>query len=110
MIADLLMARSAIGYGLAWICVVVIFGGSSWLLLTGVVIAFLQRCGLSWLQAIFFTSITSLVVTGIAAWRALHFFELSSFQSTRRQLRRLGLISDDEDDDDPPHPSKDQSS
>ncbi|MBB5863812.1 phage holin family protein [Xanthomonas sp. 3058] len=97
--ADLQLARSAFGRGLAWACVAVVFGASTWLLLAGAIIALLQRAGLSWFQALFFTAVASLLVTGIAAWRVFFYFDHTAFNATRRQLVKLGLFDDGSDDD-----------
>ncbi|AKU52069.1 phage holin family protein [Xanthomonas arboricola pv. juglandis] len=98
--ADLQLARSAFGRGLAWACVAVVFGASSWLLLAGAIIALLQRAGLSWFQAMFFTALASLLVTGIAAWRVFFYFDHTGLNATRRQLVKLGIFDDSSDDDD----------
>ena len=50
--ADLALARSAIGRALAWLAVGIVFGASAWLLVTGALIAVLQRLGWSWLQSL----------------------------------------------------------
>ncbi|WP_115557354.1 phage holin family protein [Xanthomonas campestris] len=97
--ADLQLARSAFGRGLAWACVAVVFGASSWLLLAGAIIALLQRAGLSWFQAMFFTALASLLVTGLAAWRGFFYFDHTGMNATRRQLVRLGIFDDGNDDD-----------
>lgn len=97
---DLALARSAFGRGLAWAGVAMIFGGSAWLLLTGAVIALLERLGFSWFQAMFLTAMVSLLVAGIAAWRVVYFFEHTGLHATRRQLRRMGLFDEPGDDDD----------
>ena len=93
---DLAMARSAFGHGVLWACVLVIFGATSWLLLAGTLIALLRWFNLSWLQSVFFTALASLFMTGVAVWRAIHFFELMSLQATRRQLQQLGIFRDEE--------------
>nr|WP_228733771.1 phage holin family protein [Xanthomonas euvesicatoria] len=98
--ADLQLARSAFGRGLAWACVAVVFGASSWLLLAGAIIALLQRAGLSWFQAMFFTALASLLVTGIAAWRVFFYFDHTGMNATRRQLIKLGIFDDPSKDDD----------
>ncbi|PPU78386.1 hypothetical protein [Xanthomonas cucurbitae] len=98
--ADLQLARSAFGHGLAWACVAVVFGASSWLLLAGAIIALLQRAGLSWFQAMFFTALASLVVTGIAAWRVFFYFDHTGLNATRRQLVELGIFDDGSGDED----------
>ncbi|MDG2523758.1 phage holin family protein [Stenotrophomonas sp. HITSZ_GD] len=98
--ADLALARSAFGRGLAWAGVAVVFGASSWLLLTGAIIALLQRLGLSWFQSLFFTALVSLAMTGIAIWRVSHFFDHTGLHATRRQLSRLGLFDEQGEEDD----------
>jgi len=100
--ADLQLARSAFGRGLAWACVAVVFGASSWLLLAGAIIALLQRAGLSWFQAMFFTALASLLVTGLAAWRVFFYFDHTGMNATRRQLVRLGIFDDGNDDETSP--------
>lgn len=98
--ADLALARSAFGRGLAWAGVAVVFGASSWLLLTGAIIALLQRLGLSWFQSLFFTALVSLAMTGLAIWRVSHFFDHTGMHATRRQLSRLGLFDEHGEDED----------
>lgn len=98
--ADLALARSAFGRGLAWAGVAVVFGASSWLLLTGAIIALLQRAGLSWFQSLFFTALVSVAMTGLAVWRVSHFFDHTGLHATRRQLSRLGVFDEDDDEDD----------
>jgi len=102
--ADLALARSAFGRGLAWAGVAVVFGASSWLLLTGAMIALLQRVGLSWFQSLFFTALVSIAMTGIAVWRVSHFFDHTGMHATRRQLSKLGLFDEQSEDDDAPTP------
>ena len=98
--ADLALARSAFGRGLAWAGVAIVFGASSWLLVTGAIIALLQRVGLSWFQSLFFTALVSLAMTGLAIWRVSHFFDHTGLHATRRQLSRLGLFDEHDEDDD----------
>ncbi len=98
--ADLAMARSAFGRGLAWAGVAIVFGASAWLLLAGAIIALLQRFGFSWFQAMAFTAIASMAVTAVAAWRVSYFFDHTGLHATRRQLARMGLIDEHGDDDD----------
>jgi len=108
--ADLALARSAFGRALAWTGAAIVFGASSWLLLTGAIIALLQRLGLTWFQSLFFTALVSLVVTGVAVWRVSHFFDHTGMHATRRQLSRLGLFDEHDDEDEadtgtPPTPA-----
>ncbi|MEP6908683.1 MAG: phage holin family protein [Pseudoxanthomonas sp.] len=96
--ADLALARSAIGRALAWVAVAIVFGASAWLLVVGALIAVLQRFGWTWLQSLSFAAALSVVVTGLAALRTLHYFECAGMHATRRQLAKLG-IGDDENED-----------
>jgi len=104
--ADFALSRSALGRGLAWAAVAVVFGASAWLLTMGAAIALLQSWGLSWLASISIATLISLVVTCIAAWRVSVFFDYAGMHATRRQLSRLGMFSesghDDDDDGDAP--------
>ena len=102
--AELALARSAFGRALAWVAGGIVFGASAWLLVTGALIALLQRFGWSWLQSLSFVAAISLVVTGVAVWRVGHYFDLTGMHATRRQLSRLGLL--DEKDDEPAPPEK----
>jgi len=107
--ADLALARSALGRGLAWTGVAVVFGASSWLLLTGALIALLQRFGWSWLQSLSLAAFVSVAVTGLAIWRVMYFFDNAGLHATRRQLTRLGWFDepgkDAAEEDDIPAPS-----
>ena len=97
--ADLSLARSALGRALAWVGVAIAFGASSWLLLMAALVSLLQRLGLSWLAALGIAALMSLGVTAFAGWRALHYFEHTRLEATRRQLARLGLVGHDPDDE-----------
>ena len=96
--ADLALARSALGRALAWVAVGIVFGASAWLLVVGALIAVLQRLGWSWLQSLSFAAVLSIVVTAVAVWRTIHYFDRAGLHATRRQLSRLG-IGDEGDDD-----------
>ena len=96
--ADLARARSAMGRARAWVGVAIVFGASSWLLLMGALIALLQGFGWSWLQAMSFASVLSLLVTGFAAWRTARHFDHAGMHATRRQLARLGIGDAGEDE------------
>ena len=98
--ADFALSRSALGRGLAWAGVAVVFGASAWLLLMAALIALLFTLGLSWLLSISLAALISLVVTGVAAWRVTVFFDMAGMPATRRQLARLGLFDEHGDDDD----------
>ncbi|WP_425480717.1 phage holin family protein [Luteimonas yindakuii] len=114
--ADFALARSATGRAMAWVAIAVVFGASAWLLLMGALIVLLQRIdGISWLGSFSITALVSLVVTGVAGWRASVFFDYAGMHASRRQLQRLGLFSEDDEDDDqssadkgtrPPMPSE----
>jgi len=105
--ADFALARSAFGRGLAWAGAATVFGASAWLLVTGTLIALLQRGGLSWLQSLALAALVSIVATVFSAWRVSRYFEYMGMHATRRQLTRLGLFDEDgsadnDDDDRPP--------
>ena len=100
--ADLALARSAIGRALAWVAVGIVFGASAWLLVIGALIAVLQRLGWSWLQSLSFAAVLSLVVTAVAAWRTIHYFDRAGLHATRRQLARLGMGDEGGDEEEKP--------
>jgi hypothetical protein len=100
--ADFALARSALGRGLAWTGVAVVFGASAWLLLTGAMIALMQASGLSWLASISIAAAISLAVAGIAAWRVSVFFDMAGMHATRRALSELGMFNETDDDDGDP--------
>ncbi|MGH8083538.1 MAG: phage holin family protein [Lysobacter sp.] len=101
LIADLALARSALGRALLWVSVAIVFGASSWLLLMAALIALLQGAlGWSWLASMSAAAGLSLIVTALGVWQALRYFEHTRLSATRRQLRRLGLGHEDDDDDD----------
>ncbi len=62
-------------------------------------IALLQSWGMSWLQALLITSLLSLLVTALAAWRVSFFFQHTGMHATRRQLSRLGLFDEPSEED-----------
>ena len=104
--ADLAMARSAAGRGLAWGGAAVVFGATAWLLATAWVVALLERVGgLSWLSALALATVFNLIITGVAAWRAARFFDYMGLHATRRQLSRLGLFDEHGEDVDGPVPA-----
>jgi hypothetical protein len=100
--ADLALARSAFGRALAWVAVAIVFGGSAWLLVTGALIAVLQRLGWSWLQSLSLVAAISVIITGVAVWKVGHYFDMTGMHATRRQLSRLGLFDDKDDEPAPP--------
>ena len=97
--ADFALARSAFGRALAWAGVAIVFGASAWLFLAATFIALLQSWGMSWLHALLLTSVVSLAVTGLAAWRVSYFFNFTGMHSTRRQLSKLGLFDEPSEED-----------
>jgi hypothetical protein len=99
VVADLALARSALGRALAWVAVAIVFGASAWLLAMAAVIALLQALGWSWLVSIAVCAGLSLAVTAVASWRVGRFFDHAGMHATRRQLATLG-IGDDSDDSD----------
>lgn len=99
VVADLALARAALVRALVWLTVAVAFGASAWLLVMGACIALLQALGWSWLASISFTAAISLAVTGLGAWQALRYFDMSRLDATRRQLARLGIGDGEEDAD-----------
>lgn len=108
--ADFALARSAFGRALAWACVAIVFGASAWLLVTGALIALMQRFGFSWLQSLSLAAFVSLAMTAFAAWRVGRYFDYTGMHATRRQLSRLGLFDEngspeDEDEAPPASPS-----
>lgn len=110
--ADFALARSAFGRGLAWAGAATVFGASAWLLLTGTLIALMQRGGMSWLASLALAALMSVLATAFSAWRVARYFDYTGMHATRRQLTRLGLFDedgsgDDEDDDDAPPPAAD---
>ncbi|MBL8256820.1 MAG: phage holin family protein [Pseudoxanthomonas mexicana] len=103
--ADFALARSAFGRALAWAGVAIVFGASAWLLVTGALIALMQRFGFSWLQSLSFAALLSLAVAGFAAWKVGRYFDHTGLHATRRQLSKLGLFDEDRvDEDDVPAP------
>ena len=100
--ADFALARSALGRGLAWAAVSVVFGASAWLLATAAGVALMQRFGLSWLASLSIAAVFNLAITALAAWRTSRFFDYMGLHATRRQLSRMGLFDEygDEHGDD----------
>nr|WP_225589608.1 phage holin family protein [Pseudoxanthomonas sp. PXM01] len=103
--ADFALARSAFGRALAWAGVAIVFGASAWLLVTGALIALMQRFGFSWLQSLSFAALLSLGVTALAIWKVGRYFDYTGMHATRRQLSKLGLFDEDRvDEEEPPVP------
>lgn len=90
--ADLSLARSAFGRALAFTGLAVAFGGSAWMLLMAALTAVLHDAlHWSWTVSLSVCALLSLVVTALGIWRAIHYFEHTRMQATRRQLARLGI-------------------
>jgi hypothetical protein len=99
--ANIALARSALGRGIAWAGVAIVFGASAWLLATAAGVALMQRSGLSWLASLSIAALFNLVVTALAAWRTARFFDYMGLHATRRQLSRMGLFDEHGEDDGP---------
>ena len=90
--ADVSLARSALGRTLAFTGVAIAFGASAWLLLMATLVVYLTRgLGWTWALSLLVTALLSLVITAIAAWQGMSYFEHTRLQATRRQLARLGI-------------------
>lgn len=103
LLADLALARGALGQALAFTGMAIAFGASAWLLLMAALVVFLNAAlGLPWLWALLLGALLSLGLTAYGGWRAVGYFAHTRLQATRRQLARLGLGDDDDDDAPPP--------
>ncbi len=92
LIADVSLARSALGRTLALTGVAIAFGASAWLLLMATLVVYLTRgAGWSWSLALLVTAMLSLAITAFATWQGMRYFEHTRLQATRRQLARLGI-------------------
>jgi hypothetical protein len=90
--ADVSLARSAFGRSVAFTGLAIAFGASAWLLLMAMTVVLLRmQAGLSWALATLACAALSLVTCALASWRAMHYFEHTRMQATRRQLARLGI-------------------
>lgn len=98
LLADLALARSALGHALIWMGVTVAFGAAACLLTMGALIALLQALGLSWLAALSLTAAICMAVTALGGWLTVRYLRHTGLEATRRQLQRLGLGDDDEND------------
>lgn len=99
LLADLALARGALGHALIWMGVTVAFGAAACLLTMGALIALLQALGLSWLAALSITAVACIAVTALGGWLAVGYLRHTGLEATRRQLQRLGLGDDDDDED-----------
>lgn len=92
LIADVSLARSALGRTLALTGVAIAFGASAWLLLMATLVVYLTRgIGWTWASSLLVTALLSLAITAAAAWQGMRYFEHTRLQGTRRQLARLGI-------------------
>ena len=92
LLADISLARSAFGRTLAFTGVAIAFGASAWLLLMAALIAWLSLgVGWAWSLSLLLAAALSLVITAIAGWMSMRYFEHTRLQATRRQLARLGV-------------------
>ncbi|MGH8084003.1 MAG: phage holin family protein [Lysobacter sp.] len=92
VVADVALARSALGRSLAFSGFAVAFGASAWLLLMATLVVFLSRqLGWPWSAALLVPALLSVLTTAIAGWFAMRYFEHTRLQATRRQLARLGI-------------------
>ena len=90
--ADVSLARSAFGRTLAFTGVAIAFGASAWLLfMAAVIVALSLGLGWPWWLSLVLTASLSLVITIVCGWLAMHYFEHTRLQATRRQLARLGI-------------------
>lgn len=92
VVADVALARSALGRSLALSGFAVAFGASAWLLLMATLVVFLSRqLGWPWSAALLVPALLSVLTTAVAGWFAMRYFEHTRLQATRRQLARLGI-------------------
>ncbi|WP_238978862.1 phage holin family protein [Novilysobacter arseniciresistens] len=92
VVADVSLARSAMGRTLALSGVAIAAGASAWLLLMTALVVYLRGAAqVSWLVALLLPALLSLVVAGVACWQAMRYFDHTRLQATRRQLARLGI-------------------
>jgi hypothetical protein len=90
--ADVSLARSAFGRTLAFTGVAIAFGASAWLLLMAALVSWLSfGLGWAWSLSLLLVGAISLVITAIAGWMGMRYFEHTRMQATRRQLARLGI-------------------
>lgn len=90
--ADVSLARNAAGRAGVFAGMVVVFGGSAWLMLmTMAVVGLNQGAGWPWWLSLLVCAAVSLVLAGFAMWRAIYYFDLTRMKATRRQLARLGF-------------------
>src|SRR5688500_1501803 len=92
LFADVSLARSAFGRTLAFTGVAIAFGASAWLLLMAALVSWLSLgLGWAWSLSLLLVAALSVVITAIAGWMGMRYFEHTRMQATRRQLARLGI-------------------
>lgn len=92
VVADIALARSALGRALAFTAVAIVFGVSAWLLLMAALVAVLVgTLQWSWMLSLAVVAFANVAVTAWAGWRAIGYFEHTRMKATRRQLARLGI-------------------
>ncbi|MDO4708312.1 MAG: phage holin family protein [Pseudomonadota bacterium] len=92
VVADIALARSALGRSVAFTAVAVVLGAVGGLLLTSALVAALVTyLKLSWWLSLLLVGLLCLAATAVSAWRALTYFEHTQMRATRRQLAKMGL-------------------
>lgn len=92
LLADLALARSALGHGLAFTAVAVVLGAVGGLLLMAALVTVLAtKIGLSWWFSLLLVGLLCFSATVFSAWRAMRYFEHTGLQATRRQLAKIGI-------------------
>ncbi|PJK06572.1 hypothetical protein CO612_03120 [Lysobacteraceae bacterium NML71-0210] len=95
VVADIALARSALGRSVAFTAVAVVFGAVGGLLLMAALVAALVTYfKLSWWLSLLLVGLFCLAATAFSAWRALAYFEHTQMHATRRQLAKIGLGED----------------
>lgn len=90
--ADVSLARSAFGRTLALTGVAIVFGSVGGLMIAGSLVTLLSiRAGLPWTVSLLIIGLASILLAGLAGWRAVAYFEHTRMKATRRQLARLGV-------------------
>ena len=97
--AEVAQARIVLARAAVWLAVAVAFGASAWLLLMAALITGLHALGLSWLAATSISAVVSLLVALLGAWQTLRYFEMASFDSSRKQLAHLSRRDADDEDE-----------
>lgn len=97
VVADIALARSALGRSVAFTAVAVVFGAVGGLLLMAALVAALVTYfKLSWWLSLLLVGLFCLAATAFSAWRALTYFEHTQMHATRRQLAKIGLGADED--------------